>query len=242
MVWALPCRISSHKSRSLKGCGHCGHRPNLISLGCSHLPVPFNCPWGVSFDGPYNEAEVVNLLKTSVRKGDTEEDVEWRRVMHWASTGDPLFLQQESPDEAGDTDNSELEVEEVPHPQTPKPEALNFPFFGRWGCRSGCRCQFMPFFFPFAICSLLPFGLFLLLPLLFLTLPLRCLLLLPQLALSLLLLLLAFFIGFPLLGHCATWFPGWLIQEQRQEQRQVTGGPTYRWIMIVAEPYQTYHH
>ena len=30
--------------------------------------------------------------------------------MHWASTGHPLFQQQESPDQAGDADNSEEEV------------------------------------------------------------------------------------------------------------------------------------
>ena len=64
-----------------------GGRPDLISLGCIHLLVPLNCAWGVLSDGPYNAIDVVNLLKTSVRKGDTEEDVEWRSVMHWASTG-----------------------------------------------------------------------------------------------------------------------------------------------------------
>ena len=98
-----------------------GRRPDLISLGCIHLPVPLNCAWGVLSDGPYNAADVVNLLKTSVRKGDTEEDVEWQSVMHWASTGQPLF-QQESPDQAADADTSESEVEEVPDPQTPKPK------------------------------------------------------------------------------------------------------------------------
>ena len=35
---------------------------------------------------------------------------------------------------------------------------------------------------------------------------------------------------------------GLIMQEQRQEQRQVTGGPTYRWIMTVARPYRTYNH
>ena len=99
-----------------------GRRPDLISLGCINLPVPLNCAWGVLPDGPYNAADVVNLLKTSVRKGDTEEDVEWRSVMHWARTGQPLFQQQESPDHAADADTSELEVEEVPDPQTPKPK------------------------------------------------------------------------------------------------------------------------
>ena len=64
-----------------------GRRPDLISLGCIHLSVPLSCAWGVLFDGPYNAADVVNVLKTSVRKGDTEKDVEWRSVMHWASTG-----------------------------------------------------------------------------------------------------------------------------------------------------------
>ena len=99
-----------------------GRRPDLISLGYIHLPVPLNCAWGVLSDGPYNAADVVNLLKTSVRKGDTEEDVEWRSVMHWASTGQPMFQQQESHDQAADADTSESEVEEVPDPQTPKPK------------------------------------------------------------------------------------------------------------------------
>ena len=98
-----------------------GRRPDLISLGCIHLPIPLNCAWGVLSDGPYNAADVVNLLKTSLRKGDTEEDVDWRSVMHWARTGQPLF-QQESPDQAADADTSESEVEEVPDPQTPTPK------------------------------------------------------------------------------------------------------------------------
>ena len=68
-----------------------GRRPDLISLGCIHLPVPLNCAWGVLSDGPYNAADVVNLLKTSARKGDTEEDVDWRSVMHCASTRQLLF-------------------------------------------------------------------------------------------------------------------------------------------------------
>ena len=50
--------------------------PDLINLGCIHLPIPFNCAWGVLSHGPYNAADVVNLLKTRARKGDTEEDVE----------------------------------------------------------------------------------------------------------------------------------------------------------------------
>ena len=98
-----------------------GRRPDLISLGCIHLLVPLNCALGVLSDGPYNAADVVNLLKTSVRKGDTEEDFEWRSVMHWASTGQSLFQQQESPDHGGDADSSE-EIEEVTDPQTPKPK------------------------------------------------------------------------------------------------------------------------
>ena len=101
-----------------------GRRPDLISLGCIHLLVPLNCAWGVLSDGPYNAADVVNLLKTSVRKGDTEEDVEWRSVTQWASTGQPLF-RQESPHQAADADTSESEVEEVPGPQTPKPKGRN---------------------------------------------------------------------------------------------------------------------
>ena len=43
-------------------------------------------------------------------------------------------------------------------------------------------------------------------------------------------------------GHPAAWCPGWLIQEQWQEQGQVARGPTYRWIMTVAGPYRTYNH
>ena len=99
-----------------------GRRPDLIGLGCIHLPVPLNCSWGVLSYVPYNAADVVTLLKTSVRKGDTEEDVEWRSAMQWASTGSLLFQQQESPDQAVDADSSEEEDEEVPNPQTPKPE------------------------------------------------------------------------------------------------------------------------
>ena len=66
----------------------------------------------------------MNLLKTSVRKRDTEEDVEWRSVMHWASTGQPLFQQHESPDQAADADSSESEVEEMLDPQTTKPKGI----------------------------------------------------------------------------------------------------------------------
>ena len=108
-------------SRCLWALNH-RRRPDLISLGCIHLPVPLNCAWGVLSDGPYNAADVVNLLKTSVRKGNTEEDVEWQSVMHWASTGQPLLQRQESPDQAADADTSESEVEEVPDPQTSKPK------------------------------------------------------------------------------------------------------------------------
>ena len=57
-------------------------RPYVISLGCILLPVPLNCAWGVLSHGPYNAADVVNLLKTSVGKGDTEKDVEGQSVMH----------------------------------------------------------------------------------------------------------------------------------------------------------------
>ena len=59
-----------------------GRRPDLINLGSIHLPFPLNRAWGVLSYGPYTAADVVNLLKPSVRKGDTEEDVEWRSVMH----------------------------------------------------------------------------------------------------------------------------------------------------------------
>ena len=59
-----------------------GRRPDLISLGCIRAPVPLNCAQGVLSDGLYHAADVVYVLKTSVRKGDTEEDVEWQSVMH----------------------------------------------------------------------------------------------------------------------------------------------------------------
>ena len=38
-----------------------------------------------------NVADVVSLPKTIVRKGDTEEDGEWRSIMQWASIGQPPF-------------------------------------------------------------------------------------------------------------------------------------------------------
>ena len=100
----------------------CGRRPNLISLGCFHFPVALNCAWVVISDGLYRVGGVVNVLKTSVGKGDTEEDVEWRSVMQWARTRQPLFQQQECPNEAGDTDSSEEEIKEVTYPQTLKPK------------------------------------------------------------------------------------------------------------------------
>ena len=81
-------------SRCLWALYYC-RRPDKITLGCIPLPVPLNCAWGVLSNGPYNAADVVNPLKTSVRKGDTEEDVQWRSVIHWASTDQPLFQQQE---------------------------------------------------------------------------------------------------------------------------------------------------
>ena len=59
-----------------------GRRPDLITLGCIHLPVPLKCAWGVLSSGPYNAADVMNLLKTRVRIGDTEEDFDRRSVMH----------------------------------------------------------------------------------------------------------------------------------------------------------------
>ena len=76
-------------------------------------------------------------------------------------------------------------------------EALKCPFFMRWGRRTGCRCQLILLFFPLAICSLVLFRLFLLILLLLFTLPFPYLLLLPQLALSLLLL--------PLFFGCPLW-------------------------------------
>ena len=96
--------------------------PSRPDLGCIHLPVRLNCAWGVLSAGPYNAPNVVNLSKTSVCKGDKQEDIEWRSVRHWASTSQPLFQQQESLDQAADAHSSELEVEEVPDPQTPKPK------------------------------------------------------------------------------------------------------------------------
>ena len=99
-----------------------GRRPDVMSPGCIHLFVALNCAWGVLCDGPYNAADVVNLLKTSVRKGAKEEDVEWRSVTHSASTDQPLFEQQEFPDPAADADTSESKVEKVPDPQSPKPK------------------------------------------------------------------------------------------------------------------------
>ena len=44
-----------------------GRRPVLSSPGCMYLHVPFNCAWGVLSDGPYNAADVVNLLKTRIQ-------------------------------------------------------------------------------------------------------------------------------------------------------------------------------
>ena len=96
-----------------------------MSPGCIHLPVPLNCSWGVLCDGPYNAAHVVTLLNPSVRKGGTEQDVEWRCVMHWASTGQPMFQQQESPDQAAEGQSSEEEIEDVTDPQAPKPKEEN---------------------------------------------------------------------------------------------------------------------
>ena len=65
---------------------------------------------------------MANLMKTSVRKVDMKEDGQWRSVMQWASTGEPLFQQHESPQHAGDGDSGEEEVKEVTDLQTPKPQ------------------------------------------------------------------------------------------------------------------------
>ena len=219
-----------------------GRRPDLISLGCIHLLVPLNCAWDAPSDGPYNAADVVNLLKTSVRKGDTEEDVEWRSVMHWASTGQPLF-QQESPDQAGDADTNESEVEEVPDPQTPKPKGRNTDkqrqkeqgkaerkLRKQEEAREKQRKKEEKEKEKKAKederanrkrkeeedkLATAAGG----------ASPSQKKRAVRGLA-----------------GHPATWCPGWLVQEQRQEQWQVTGGPTYRWIMTVAGPYRTYNH
>ena len=78
------------ESRCL-GAPYYGRRPDLIRVGCIHLPVPLNGAWGVLSQGFYNAADVVNMLKTSVWKGDAAEDVEWRSVMEWSSIGKPLF-------------------------------------------------------------------------------------------------------------------------------------------------------
>ena len=70
---------------------HYGRRPDLMSLGCIHLLVRLNCAWGVLSDGPHNAADVANLPRTSMRKGDRAEDVQRQSVIHLASTGQPLF-------------------------------------------------------------------------------------------------------------------------------------------------------
>ena len=62
----------------------------------------------------------VNLLQKTVRKGDTDEEIGWRSVMHCASTCEPLFQPHESPDQRGDADSNKEESEEVTDPQTPK--------------------------------------------------------------------------------------------------------------------------
>ena len=59
-------------SRSLWALYH-GRRPDVISLGCIHLPIPLNCASGVLSDGPYNAADVVNLLKQASGKGTRSE-------------------------------------------------------------------------------------------------------------------------------------------------------------------------
>ena len=219
-----------------------GRRPNLISLGCIHLPVPLNCAWGVLSDGLYNAADVLNLLKTSVWKGDTEEDVEWRSVMHWASTAQPPFHKQESPDQAADADRSESEVEEVPDLQTAKPkgktneqrqneqEKAEHELRKQEEAREWQRKKEekekekkakederanrkrKEEEDKLATAAAAASP--------------------PQKKRG--------SSGPP--GHPATWCPGWLIQEQRQEQRPMTGCPTYRWIMTVAGPYRTYSH
>ena len=94
----------------------------MITLGCIHLPVLLNCASVVLSEGPYRATDVVNHHKTSVRKADTDEDVEWWSVMQWASTCQPLFQQEEHLDEVGDADSAEEEIEEVTGPQTPLPK------------------------------------------------------------------------------------------------------------------------
>ena len=69
--------MDTYASRSLRALYY-GRRPDRINLGCIHLPVPWNCAWRVRSEGLYRAAHVVNLLNTSVRKGDTEKDVQWR--------------------------------------------------------------------------------------------------------------------------------------------------------------------
>ena len=184
---------------------------------------------------------MVNLLKTSVRKGDTEEDVEWRSVMHWATTGQPLFQRHESPDQAGDADSSESEVKEVPDPQIPNPkgytdkqrqkeqEKAELELHKQEEARErqrkkdekerekksqrGHRANRKRKEEEDKLAA-------------------------------------AAAMASPsqkkraIEGLQATLQGGvrsWLIQEQGQEQRQVTGGPTYCWIMIVARPSHTYN-
>ena len=75
-------------------------------------------------------------------------------------------------------------------------EAVNCPFILRSVCRCHCGCHFILFFFPLTICSPVLFVPFLPHFLLLFKLPLSCLLLLPQLRLSLPVLLPLLFICF----------------------------------------------
>ena len=131
--WILVAQIVCVLSQGVLGSFHGHHGDLCVGTVLPRPPRPDQCgPYslacsvelrmGVSSEGPYNAADVVKLLKTSVRKGDTEEDVQWQRVMYLASTGQPLFQQKECPDQAADADSSESEVEEVPDLQTPKPK------------------------------------------------------------------------------------------------------------------------
>ena len=79
--------------------------------------MPMNCAWGALCDGPYRAAEVVNVLKTRVRMGDPEEEVESPTVMEWAVRGEYRFEQQQTA-QSPDGDSSAQEVEEVT-PGTP---------------------------------------------------------------------------------------------------------------------------
>ena len=70
----------------------CGHGTTPAALTWSvlamsiHLAVLLNYAWGVLFQGSCCATNVVNPLKRSVWKGDTEEDIEWHVECHAVGT------------------------------------------------------------------------------------------------------------------------------------------------------------